>query len=357
MKKNEIMTSSVIVVKDRRFAHHLEGMFHLENPKRLSAFESILQNPSLEARWRQVCPRMATTQELAWIHTPEYIGKVAQTSGKPFSSFDFDTQATAGSYDTAKLAVGAVFSLIDELQSGRAKRGFAFVRPPGHHAEPDQAMGFCLFNNVALGAAYLKNRYAVSRVMIVDIDAHHGNGIQNAFYHTDDVLYLSMHLFPGFPGTGNVGDVGRAKGIGHTVNVPLAKGHGDKAFAQILNYLALPIARQYQPEIILVPCGFDLYLHDRMGGMRVTPEGYAILTHLLIEMAETACNGRIVFIAEGGYSMKGIRECGLRVMQEICGVETLGQNKIDKVKNNRPSWFPSLKKALEVQREYWPVLR
>ena len=333
----------------------MQGIFHLENPKRMAAFETILQNPALAGKWREVIPRLATTEELAYIHTPAYIGKVAESAGKPFTSFDFDTQATANSYNTARLAVGGVFNLIDEIQAGTAKRGFAFIRPPGHHAEKDRALGFCLFNNTALGAAYLRKRYAVSRIMIVDIDAHHGNGIQSAFYDSDKVLYVSMHLFPGFPGTGNLGEVGRGDGEGFTVNVPLGKGQGDKAFAGIIDHLVWPIASAYRPEMVLVPCGFDLYMYDRLGGMRVTPDGYALITRFLIEIAERVCHGRIAFIAEGGYSMKGIRQCGLRVMQELCDVASLDPKRIQKIKTAKPSRFSVLKKVYEVQRKYWRV--
>jgi len=356
MKESEIMKTPVLVVKGQRFARHLNGMFHLENPKRIGAFESVMADASLDGNWREVIPRPAAAEELALIHTPEYIHKVAATAGKPFTAFDFDTQATADSYETARLAVGGVFSLIDAIRAGEGKRGFAFVRPPGHHAERDQAMGFCIFNNAALAAAYLRERYGVSRTMIIDIDAHHGNGIQNAFYDTDAVLYLSFHLFPGFPGSGKLGEVGRGAGEGFTVNVPMGKGNGDEAFARIIYHLALPLARAYCPEMILVPCGFDLYLHDRLGCMRVTPAGYAMLTHLLIEIAETVCNGQIVFVQEGGYSMQGIRECGLRVLQELCGIETLDPKRVEKFKRAIPSRISVLKKPMEVQRKYWHLL-
>jgi acetoin utilization deacetylase AcuC-like enzyme len=347
-------TSPVLATRGRWFSGHLNRMFHLENSKRIDAFEAVLNDPSLEGKWREVEPRPAAEDELAWIHTPGYIDKVAASSGRPFTSFDFDTQATAASFHTARMAVGAVFNLIDAIQAGKAKRGFAFVRPPGHHAMPDQAMGFCLFNNVALGAAYLKERYRASRIMIVDIDAHHGNGIQEAFYDSDEVLYFSFHLFPGFPGTGSLSEVGRGRGEGFTVNVPVEKGHDGDAFANILYHLALPVAAAFRPDMILVPCGLDLYLHDRMGGMRVTPGGYALLVHLLVEMAESVCDGRILFVQEGGYSMQGIRECGLRVMQELCGIETLKPDKLEKIKSARSS-RTLLKKPIEVYRKYWDL--
>jgi acetoin utilization deacetylase AcuC-like enzyme len=351
------MKPGLLVVKDQRFARHLEGVFHLESPKRMLAFETIMQHPPLADKWAEVLPRPATTREIAWVHSAEYIRQVEQTSGKGLSSFDIDTQATARSYETALLAVGGVFSLLDKIQNGEAKRGFAFVRPPGHHAEREKAMGFCIFNNVALGARYLQERYGLERIMIVDIDAHHGNGIQTAFYDSHEVLYVSMHQFPGFPGTGKLGETGIGKGEGFTVNIPLGKGHGDRDFARIVRHLVYPLAVEYRPEILLIPCGFDLYLHDRLGGMRCTPSGYALITRLLIETAENTCNGRIVFIAEGGYSMKGIRECGLRVMEELCDVSTLNRKTPDKIKTVNPAKISILKKVFEVQKKYWRILR
>lgn len=351
------MKSVLSVVKDQRFARHLEGVFHLESPKRLLAFETLLQHPSLVGKWTEVKPRPATPGEIAWVHSTEYIRQVEQTSGKGLSSFDIDTQATAGSYDTALLAAGGVFTLLDKIHKGEATRGFAFVRPPGHHAERERAMGFCIFNNVALGARYLQERYGVERIMIVDIDAHHGNGIQGAFYESDEVLYVSMHQFPGFPGTGKLGDVGIGKGEGYSVNIPLGKGRGDRDFATIVWHLVYPLAREFRPEILLVPCGFDLYFRDRLAGMRCTPDGYALLTRLLIEIAEATCDGRIAFIAEGGYSLKGIRECGLRVMQELCDVRMLNVKALARIKTVNPLKFSVLKKVIGVQKKYWRVLR
>lgn len=347
----------MLVVNDDRYTCHLDGIFHLENPKRLRAIQYMLQDPSLAGKWEAVIPRPASPEELAWVHTPAYIEQVAQTAGKPLSSFDLDTQTTQKSYETARLAAGGVFSLIDAIQNGGATRGFAFVRPPGHHAEPDKAMGFCLFNNVALGARYLKHHYRAGRVMIVDIDVHHGNGIQSAFYDTDEVLYVSMHQFPCYPGSGGLGEVGRGKGEGFTVNIPLAKGHGDRDFAQVIQFLIKPLAREYAPDMILVPCGFDLYRHDCLGGMQGTPEGYALITFLLLETAQEVCNGRIAFIMEGGYSLQGIRQCGLRIMQVLCNTFPLSGKKIEKVKRSNPSRFSVLKKVLQVQNKYWKVLR
>ena len=347
----------VLVINDERFTQHLEHVPHLESARRVKAIWSVLQDPSLDGKWSEAVPRLASKDELALVHTADHIERIAQTAGKPLTSIDLDTQTTAKSYDVARLGVGAVFVLLDDIWNGKARRGFACIRPPGHHAEPDKAMGFCLFNNVALGAKYLKEYYSVDRVMIVDIDMHHGNGIQSAFYDTDEVLFVSMHQFPCFPGTGNFGEVGQGKGEGFTVNIPLGKGHRDSDFAGIIYCMLNPLAQAYHPEIILVSCGFDLYMHDPLGGMTVTAEGYSLITFFLLDIAEKICNGRIAFIMEGGYSLKGLKECGLRVMKELCDVPTLTKKQIEKVTGNPARKLSAVKKVIEIQKEYWKILR
>lgn len=350
-------TLAVGVVCDERFACHLQGVFHMESSKRCEAIQSVIRDPALANRLFHVAPRLATREEIAWVHTPAYIARVAATAGQSLASMDVDTQTTAESYDTARLAVGAVFSLLDAIQEGRVKRGFAAVRPPGHHAEPNRGMGFCIFNNVALGSRYLQHRYGVKRVMVVDIDAHHGNGTQVAFYETDEVLAVSTHQFPGFPGTGKLGEVGTGRGEGHTVNVPLHKGHGDRDFLLILQFLVRPLARAYQPEIILVPCGFDLWLHDRLAEMRVTADGYGLMAALLAEIAEEACGGRILFVMEGGYSVEGIRECGMKLMESLCRPSPAALDSLHRIAADTPDRLPVLKKAIQIHRKYWPILK
>ena len=217
-------------------------------------------------------------------------------------------------------------------------------------------MGFCLFNNVALGACYLQRRWTINRVMIVDIDAHHGNGTQAAFYDSDEVLYVSLHRFPGYPGTGNFSEVGCGAGEGFTVNVPLASGHGDRDFIEIIHYLVRPLARHFKPGMILVSCGFDLYLHDRLGGMRASPEAYALMSALLVEIAEQVCGGRILFVLEGGYSIKGIQECGLYLLQELCGLSPVSRDRLNQIITNPLPKLAPLKKAIQIHQRYWPTL-
>lgn len=349
------LQKQALVVFDERFSHHLENVFHLDSPKRAQVIQEVLRHASVLGRWVDMPARMASVNELTWVHTREHVERIARTAGRRLTSLDLDTQTSERSYEVARLAAGGVFNLMDEIWSRRIKRGFAFVRPPGHHAEPDRPMGFCLFNNVALAARYLQKTYSVQRIMIVDIDMHHGNGTQAAFYDTDRVLFVSSHRFPGFPGTGKMGEVGRGAGEGFNVNIPLAKGQGDRDYARIIHFIVDPLARQYQPEIMLISCGFDLYIHDRMSEMTVTPEGYGLMTYLLMNIAEDVCQGRIGFVLEGGYSLKGIRECGLKVMQELCGASNFDRQRVNKLMDASPLRQSGLQKVMEVQAKYWTL--
>lgn len=350
---SEKTEQQILVVFDERYYRHLENIFHLENPKRIEAMRAVLDHTDLKNGWALIEPRSAQPEELQWIHTPDHVQRVASTAGKPVSSFDLDTQTSERTYEVARLAVGGLFNLLDEIQSGSARRGFALIRPPGHHAEPDKAMGYCFFNNAALGAEYLKRRHALKRVMIVDIDAHHGNGTQNAFYESRDTLYFSIHQFPFFPGTGNLQEIGRNSGKGYTVNVPLARGADDKILAQAIYFLVKNLAAQYRPETILVSCGFDFYLKDPAAQMNATPEGYALMTSILIEIAEEICRGKICFLLEGGYSFRGIRDCGLAVMKELHHPTAPSNGRLKKLKASNPEKSTILKKVASVQKDTW----
>ncbi|MCK5543300.1 MAG: histone deacetylase [Desulfobacterales bacterium] len=353
-QNDSILTAAVVI--DKRYRNHLMGITHLENYRRIDAVEDLLKNRCLDGKWFKVTPRFAEKNELTWVHTLDYVEKVEKTGGKSLSSFDFDTQMTEESWSTAKLAAGGVFSLLDEIMSGRSSRGFAFVRPPGHHAGPEKGTGFCIFNNIALGARYLKHKYKVSRLMIIDIDAHHGNGTQEVFYDTDEVLFVSIHESDSFPRTGRVEETGKGKGKGFTINIPLEKGSRARDIGRALYFLVGPVAQEYRPEMILVSLGFDLYIHDRLAGMNVTPSGYALITALLLEMAERSSGGKMAFVMEGGYSIKGIRECGLAVMKEICNVPGVSQEKIDRVRKSDLGSLSSLKRATKIHKNHWGVL-
>jgi len=348
--------TTVLVVNDQRFALHLQKVFHLESPKRFEAFNRALANPSIAGRWHALTIEPAEREQLLWVHTAGYVDRLEKTSGRQLVTLDMDTQTTEHSWEVACLAVGGVFGLMDGICGGRALRGIAAVRPPGHHAEPDRAMGFCLLNNVALAARYLQKVHGVGRIMIVDLDAHHGNGTQAVFYDDDSVLFVSTHRYPAYPGTGNVGEIGGGRGRGFTVNIPMDRGAGDRDFATVTQRIIEPLAHGFRPEFILVSLGFDLYQHDRLGGMRVTPEGYGMLTARLIQMADRECRGRIAFVLEGGYSVKGIEACGLKFIQQLCKIDT-GDRDRSGCWSQRSPFVPStISKVIDVHKVFWPQL-
>lgn len=341
------------IVKDIRYLDHIADYTHVESPKRLSEVYAVLEKGDLWDEFMQIAPRMAVHSELEWIHTTAYINHVAGTREKPLTVLDPDTYASSLSYDTARLAVGGVFSILDYLFRRDISNGFALIRPPGHHAEANRAMGFCIFNNIALGAKYAMRIHGAKKALIVDWDLHHGNGTQNAFYKDPNVLYFSTHQFPYYPGSGNYDEVGEGEGKGYTVNVPLGMGQDDKVYIQIFRRILSPIALSFKPHIILVSAGFDVYFDDPLGGMRVTPKGLAAITRILLDLAGELCDGKILFVLEGGYNLKGLQDCIVAVLKEMSGESILKED--DLSQGEEGSTNPQIEKVIKIQKQFWPL--
>jgi acetoin utilization deacetylase AcuC-like enzyme len=305
------------IVKDKRYLQHSAGFAHPESPERLAGIYEMLDNPLMSWKFIPIEPREATHKEIEAIHTPSYVEFVASTAGKRSVFLDPDTSTSAESYETAKLAVGGVCNAIDSVMEGAVNNAFAFVRPPGHHAEKDTAAGFCIFNNIAIGAMHAITKYKLRRILIVDWDLHHGNGTQHSFYGDQRVLYFSTHQYPYYPGTGALQEIGRGQGEYYTINVPLNVGAGDASFVKIFRKLLQPAALAFKPELILLSAGFDTYFQDPLGGMRVTPEGYAAMTRVLMNIADACCQGRFVAVLEGGYHIAGLTRSVKAVLEEM----------------------------------------
>jgi acetoin utilization deacetylase AcuC-like enzyme len=230
-----------------------------------------------------------------------------------------DTPVSSHSFDTARLAAGGLLALLDEVMAGRLRNGFAMVRPPGHHAERDRAMGFCLFNNVAIGAAYLRARHGLERVLVVDWDVHHGNGTQHSFARDPGVLYASTHRYPFYPGTGALDEIGQSEGAGFTLNIPFPGGFGDAEYLEAFRTVIEPIALQYAPQFVLISAGFDPHQRDPLGGMGVSEPGFAAMARSLIGVAEQVAGGRCVAVLEGGYDLRATRDSARAVLDELRG--------------------------------------
>jgi acetoin utilization deacetylase AcuC-like enzyme len=295
----------VVLFASPRFAEHTPPPGHPERPERAGVFEAAA------TRWADRGgliwePRAATSEELRRVHTVAHVADMAARAGRP-SMIDADTFTSPESHAVALLAAGAAVDAAREA-TDRARPSLALVRPPGHHAEPARAMGFCLFNNVAVAAAALRAT-GTARVAIVDIDVHHGNGTQAAFYEDPTVFYASTHQYPFYPGTGAASERGSGAGEGTTLNVPLEAGARDDVFVAAYEHTILPALTAYAPEVLLVSAGFDAHALDPLGGLRVSTEGYQRVVRLLHGFASSICGGRSAWITEGGYHLEALGEC------------------------------------------------
>ncbi len=347
------------IVKDQRYLNHDMGSGHPESPERLRVLYHMLEEEEMRGQFCEgIRPRPATRKELETIHAPSYIDLIASTSGKPHVQLDMDTSTSAGSYEAALLAAGGLLELIKEVMKGNLRNGFALVRPPGHHAERNKAMGFCLFNNVAVGAKYAIKEFSLERVLIVDWDVHHGNGTQNAFYEDPQVLYFSTHRYPYFyPGTGDAGEVGKGRGEGFTLNVPLQTGCGDAEYGNIFEAILRPVAMEYKPQLILVSAGFDTYYDDPLGGMEVTDKGFARMTQVLMEIADATAQGRLVLTLEGGYDVSGESRSVKAVLKELTRASQIDkEDLLEKEKASYSRVERLIFQIREIQKRYWKSL-
>ena len=346
------------IVKDGRYLEHVMDPGHPESPERLRVIYRMLEEPEMKSLFEQVRPRAATREELEKIHAPSYIDLVASTAGKPHFRLDMDTSTSAKSYEAALFAAGGLLELIKAIMEEKLKNGFALVRPPGHHAESDRGMGFCLFNNVAIGAQYAIQNFSIERILIVDWDVHHGNGTQKSFYEDPRVLYFSTHRYGFFyPGTGAATEVGKGKGEGFNVNVPFSTGVGDAEYGTIFEKILKPIALEYKPQLILVSAGFDIHHDDPLGGMEVTEKGFSRMTQILMEIAEATTQGRLALTLEGGYDVAGQGRSVKAVLKELAQASP-GQKRdlLEKEKAGHTGIERLIAQLKEIQRRYWKSL-
>jgi acetoin utilization deacetylase AcuC-like enzyme len=286
-----------------RFADHLTPPGHPERVERAEVMQVVASEFRKEGG-AVAEPRLATEEELARVHDREYLGLIRETAGRA-TALDPDTFTSPDTYEVARLAAGAVLAGVDHVLSARpGARALAMVRPPGHHAERNRAMGFCLFNNIAIAAAHARAK-GLSKVAIVDYDVHHGNGTQWTFYDDPSVLFISSHQYPFYPGTGAAGDIGRGQGVGFTANFPVAAGATDADFERVYG-VAAGILRKFRPELILLSAGFDAHEDDPLGGMRVTTPQFGRLTAIVAAAADECCEGKLVAVSEGGYDLAAL---------------------------------------------------
>lgn len=279
---------------------------HVENAKRLEAIVSYLEESQLKQQLILIEPRAASVGELSLVHQKEHIYHIQEVAQRGGGWLDVDTVMSANSYEVALYAVGGLIKAAEAVLEGRVDNAFALVRPPGHHATSRRAMGFCLFNNVAIATKYALAKYNLEHIAIIDFDVHHGNGTQDTFYDNPEVLYISTHQYPFYPGTGNVGETGSGKAEGTTVNIPLPAGCADAEYLQVFEQVIVPVVNRFKPQLIFVSAGYDPHWMDELALMEVSTTGFAQMVKIIKELADDLCSGHFVFTLEGGYNLNAL---------------------------------------------------
>lgn len=290
-----------------KFLDHQTGN-HPECPERLEAIKKAVYSSEIIESLILLEPEKGTKEQLSLIHLPEYAKSVQISCEQGDRFLDADTIICKKSYDAALFAVGGTLKVLRLIQEGSLHNGFCALRPPGHHAESNRAMGFCLFNNVAIAARFAISHLGLKKVFIIDWDVHHGNGTQNAFYFNSDVFYASLHQYPYYPGSGHSGETGRGAGDKFTLNFPLAPFEGDETYLSIFKNQLIPALVNYKPELIIISAGFDAHEKDHLSSMRVTSDGFYQMTELICEAAKSVCEGKVLSVLEGGYNLNALGE-------------------------------------------------
>jgi acetoin utilization deacetylase AcuC-like enzyme len=289
------------------YLEHDMGAGHPESPNRLRAIMQQLEQSGTAGRLVRIEPRRAEDEWITQVHRPSYVASLTQlepTSGRV--SLDPDTSMSPGSLSAAYLAAGGALAAVDAIMAKQVDQVFCAVRPPGHHAEAGRAMGFCLFNNVAIAARYVQKKHGLTRVLIVDWDVHHGNGTQHSFEDDPSVLFFSTHQYPHYPGTGRATERGSGAGEGFTINVPMEAGEGDEEYRAIFHKALVPAADDFKPEFVIISAGFDAHKDDPLASMGLTEAGYADLTNIVAGIAKRHAKGRILSSLEGGYNLTAL---------------------------------------------------
>ncbi|MDR7434949.1 MAG: histone deacetylase [Armatimonadota bacterium] len=325
------------IITHEEYDQHITPPGHPERPQRLQAIREALRERGAFDKFPVVAPQPVEWDLLAQVHRPEYIRLIEQAARRGGGMLDPDTAVSPKSYEIALLAAGGAVEAVRQVMEGRVQCAMALVRPPGHHALPERAMGFCLFNNVAVAATFARERYGVERIFLIDWDVHHGNGTQEIFYQDRSVLYLSTHQENWYPGTGSMEEVGAGDGEGFTVNIPLPEGTGDEGYRHVFEEVILPLGDAFKPQLVLISAGYDSHYRDPLGRMLVTAEGFRSFAAWAREIADRWAGGRVVALLEGGYDLDGLVSSVLATIEAFSG-ESLGVEEKPPEAKEVPYW-------------------
>ena len=314
------MKPATALFADARCREHLAGVQHPERPERFDAVMDGLRNAGLLDRLQALPARTATHDELLLCHTSEYLKTARHDVRAGYHDLTTgDTQITPASWDVALLAAGGVLNAVDAVVTGQARNAFCAVRPPGHHATPTRGMGFCIVNNIAIGARYAQRRHGLERILIVDWDVHHGNGTQDTFYTDPSVFFFSTHQWPLYPGTGRADETGAGAGKGHTMNFPFPAGSGRHEILGAIEHSLIPAADRFRPDLVMISAGFDSRIGDLLGAFTLTDRDFTDLTRTVMGIAEKHAGGRVVSVLEGGYTLSGLASASAAHVEALAG--------------------------------------
>lgn len=342
------------VVFSEELKKHDTGKGHPESAARVDAVARAIGSPSLSGKLESLPIRPAEREEVLLVHWDRLYEEVLESATCDKTFLDADTVASRATSSVAHLAAGAAIVAVEAVLEGKVPNAFAFSRPPGHHAKPDKAMGFCVFNNVAIAAKYAQQRFQLKRVLVIDFDVHHGNGTQKAFYTSPEVLYISTHQSPHYPGTGGVGEVGKDEGEGFTLNVPMPPGMGDSDYVDVFRNIVVPVGQEFAPELVLVSAGFDAHRDDPLGGMNVTEGGFAAIAEEIARLSRSTCAGRTVFVLEGGYDLSALEKSIVAVLRVLSGERASSINDASAEAGSASSEL--IRGIREAHRGYWKSL-
>jgi acetoin utilization deacetylase AcuC-like enzyme len=352
--------SRTAVIFSPKYYEHNPGRSHPESARRLMSIMNELKKSTLPSsrNWQLVEPRKASTEDVKLVHDIEYIKHVRSVCRSGGGSLDLeDTVVSPESFEVALYAVGGTLEAVDFVMKQEFQNAFALVRPPGHHASKFEACGFCIFNNIAIAAKYLLREHGLKRIAILDIDAHHGNGTQETFYETNKVLYVSLHEDPrGFPGTGFVDELGEGEGLGYNVNVPLPFRTSDKVYLKAIREVAEPIVRQYKPQFVLVSAGFDGHYTDPVGSLSLSALCYQEAFERIMKLALETCEGKLVAVLEGGYSLGFVGKLVAAAILEMSGSHYTVNDRIPAPKSHvRSQGERIIEEVKKAQRTFWEI--
>lgn len=355
------MEKRTAVIFSPIYYRHNPGKSHPESAKRLRVIINELKKSKLQGikNWQFIEPEKARLEEIELIHDMDYIKFVEEVCkfGGDILDVERDTVTSTESFKVARYAVGGTLKAVNLVMETKFQNAFAMVRPPGHHAGKFRACGFCIFNNISIAAEYLIKKFKLKRILILDIDAHHGNGTQENFYETDKVLYIGLHQDPrGFPGTGFIDEIGEGKGLGYTVNIPLPFRTSDQIYLKAMGEVVEPIIRQYKPKFMLVSAGFDGHYTDPVGNFSLSALCYQELYEMIVSLASEICEGKLVSVLEGGYSLNFVGKIAVIAIAKMCGAFYNVDDKIPITKERiKEQGEKVIREVKRVQEAFWSI--